>query len=117
MTPAMAAGAEPNLLIHLLPLVAVVSLVYSATRHDEWPLIFRRAARLATLILAFMGLILIVLLGFQFWPTPALVLTAGTLAVLFLLQFRRPARAGSQEPGAQESGVRSQGSGAAGSNA
>ena len=47
----------------LLPLVAVVSLVYSATRHEEWPLICRRAARLAVLILGFMLLILAILLG------------------------------------------------------
>lgn len=51
----------------LLPLVAVVSLVYSATRHEEWPLIWRRAARLAVLILGFMMLILAILLGLQLW--------------------------------------------------
>lgn len=49
----------------LLPLVAVVSLVYSATRHEEWPLIWRRAARLAVLILGIMMLILAILLGLQ----------------------------------------------------
>ena len=49
----------------LLPLVAVVSLVYSATRHEEWPLIVRRAVRLTVLILGFLLLILSVLLGNQ----------------------------------------------------
>ena len=49
----------------LLPLVAVVSLVYSATRHEEWPFILRRAFRLTILIVGFLLLILAGLLGIQ----------------------------------------------------
>jgi len=50
---------------YLLPLVAVVSLVYSATRQEEWPLIWRRAIRLAFFICIFMLVALAILLGIQ----------------------------------------------------
>lgn len=50
---------------HLVPLVAVVSLVYSATRHEEWSLIWRRAGRLAVFIVIFMTVLLAILLGIQ----------------------------------------------------
>ena len=50
---------------YLLPLVIVVSLVYSATRHEEWPLIWRRAVRLAIFILCFMAVTLAILWGIQ----------------------------------------------------
>ena len=58
-------GAAGSAYWLLLPLVAVVSLVYSATRHEEWSLILRRAVRLTVLILAFLLVILAVLLGIQ----------------------------------------------------
>jgi len=51
--------------LYLLPLVVVVSLVYSGTRHEEWSLIWRRAIRLGIFILVFMGLTLALLLGLQ----------------------------------------------------
>jgi hypothetical protein len=50
---------------HLLPLVIVVSVVYSATRHERWELIWRRAIRLTVFILMFMATTLAVLWGLQ----------------------------------------------------
>jgi len=50
---------------HVLPLVIVVSLVYSATRHEQWSLIWRRAARLAIFILVFMSVTVAILWGIQ----------------------------------------------------
>ena len=50
---------------HVLPLVVVVSLVYRATRHEEWPLILRRAVRDVVFILSFMFAILLVLWAIQ----------------------------------------------------
>ena len=50
---------------YLFPLIAVVSLVYSATRHEEWPLIWRRAIRLAIFITAFMAVTLAILWAIQ----------------------------------------------------
>jgi hypothetical protein len=49
--------------VYLLPLVAVVSVVYSATRHEDWSLIWGRASRLAVMILIFMAVMLAVLWG------------------------------------------------------
>ena len=49
----------------LLPLVLVVSLVYSATRHEQWSLIWRRTLRLSVFILAFMATTLAILWGLQ----------------------------------------------------
>ena len=40
--------------LHALPLIVLISLVYSATRHERWPTIFRHAVRLTVLISAFM---------------------------------------------------------------
>jgi hypothetical protein len=65
MPPLAQFDAGVSVYWYLLPLVVVVSLVYSATRHEELPLIFGRAARLSVLILAFMGLTLLALLGLQ----------------------------------------------------
>ena len=50
---------------HLLPLLAVVSVVYAATRHEEWHLIWGRAIRFAMLVLGFMAVALAVLLAIQ----------------------------------------------------
>ncbi len=50
---------------YMLPLVAVVSLVYSATRHEEWSLIWRRAIRLGVFILVFMAVTLAILWAIQ----------------------------------------------------
>ena len=35
--------ADINIIWHVLPLSAVISLVYSATRHDNWDKIVREA--------------------------------------------------------------------------
>ena len=50
---------------HLLPLVAVVSLVYSATRHEQWTLICWRTVKLSVFILIFMTVTLAILWGVQ----------------------------------------------------
>jgi hypothetical protein len=56
-----------NIYIHLPILIVVVSLVYSATRHDNWNKIVREAAhwgfRMTTFLLA-IGLVLFVLSTF-----------------------------------------------------
>jgi hypothetical protein len=41
----------------LLPLLVVISLVYSATRHDDWPSILREAFRWGYRMLGFLLLI------------------------------------------------------------
>ncbi len=38
----------------LPPLILAISLVYAASRHEEWPRIFRHAARLFATIMAVM---------------------------------------------------------------
>jgi hypothetical protein len=65
MTPLLWAQAgHANLVyVYLLPLVAVVSVVYSATRHEEWSLIWARASRLAVIILVFMAVMAAILWG------------------------------------------------------
>jgi hypothetical protein len=50
---------------HLLPLIVVVSLVYSATRHEQWSLIWWRAFRLTFFILVFMAITVAILWGVQ----------------------------------------------------
>ena len=50
---------------NVLPLVIVVSIVYSATRHEQWALIWRRAVRLTAFILVFMATTLAILWGLQ----------------------------------------------------
>jgi lipopolysaccharide/colanic/teichoic acid biosynthesis glycosyltransferase len=49
-------------LLHLLFLIPVISLVYSATRYDDWPTIFHEAwrwgLRMATFLLIIEGAIL-----------------------------------------------------------
>ncbi len=44
--------------LNLLPLAAVVSLVWTATRYESTPTILRKSGRLFMQILFFMGLIL-----------------------------------------------------------
>ena len=46
---------------HLPFLVVLVSLVYSATRYDQWNLILREAARWGGRLLAFLGGIVVVM--------------------------------------------------------
>jgi hypothetical protein len=52
-----------NIYLTDLPLLIVlVSLVYSATRYDEWPAILREALRWGLRLTAFLGAIVVVLL-------------------------------------------------------
>jgi hypothetical protein len=52
---------------YLIPLIIVVSLVYSATRYEAWWLIVRRAARLGSLIIGFMAVILVCLWAWDYF--------------------------------------------------
>ena len=56
-----------NIYWYALPLILAISLVYSASRHEAWPRIFRHAARVFIMIAA---------------------LLAGTMAVLLLVNSR-----------------------------
>ena len=49
----------------ILPLIVVVSIVYSATRHESWSLIWRRSLRLTVFIIVFMSVTLGILWGLQ----------------------------------------------------
>jgi len=53
--------AQINQMWFALPLIVAVSLVYSATRHEEMRPILEHAFRLGWSILVFMGVILLVL--------------------------------------------------------
>ncbi|WP_235963856.1 hypothetical protein [Tautonia rosea] len=44
------------------PLILVISLVYAASRHEAWPLIFRHATRLFLMITGILALVTIILL-------------------------------------------------------
>lgn len=59
-------AAQVNVTWFLLPLAAVISLVYSASRYELPERILRRAARLFVTILLFMGAVFIVLLLLSF---------------------------------------------------
>jgi hypothetical protein len=51
---------------YLLPLAAVISLVYNTTRYEYPPRILRRAARTFVTILVCMGLILLLLMALSY---------------------------------------------------
>jgi hypothetical protein len=58
---------DPLLYLHLPVLIVVISLVYSATRHDQWHAIFREAFRWGlrmTSFLVIIGVVLYVLATF-----------------------------------------------------
>lgn len=57
---------QVNVTWYLLPLAAVISLVYSATRYEDTERILRRAGRLFVQILVFMAVILGVLVALSF---------------------------------------------------
>ncbi len=57
MTPILAA----SIYWHLPVLLVVVSLVYSATRHDSWPAIRREAVRWGWRMTSFLGGIALVM--------------------------------------------------------
>jgi hypothetical protein len=53
--------AQANLMWFALPLVVVISLVYSATHHEQMRPILTHALRLGVMILGFMLAIMVVL--------------------------------------------------------
>jgi hypothetical protein len=53
--------AAINQMWYALPLIVVISLVYSATRHEAMSAILAHAARLGLMITGFMAAILVVL--------------------------------------------------------
>ena len=53
--------AAVNRLWYTLPLIVTVSLVYSATRHEEMSPILRHALRTAVWIVGFMAIVFVVL--------------------------------------------------------
>jgi heme/copper-type cytochrome/quinol oxidase subunit 2 len=55
-----------NTMWYALPLIVVISLVYSATRHEAMQPILSHSARLATMIVLFMVVIMAVL-AFLSW--------------------------------------------------
>jgi len=59
--PTLFAGLWLSDVVYAIPLVLVVSLVYAATRHEDMQPILQHAARLATMISLFMGIIFVVL--------------------------------------------------------
>jgi hypothetical protein len=44
------------------PLILVISLVYAASRHEAWPLIFRHATRLFLMIAGILAVVTLILL-------------------------------------------------------
>lgn len=59
--------AEINLMWFSLPLIVAISLVYSATRHEEIRPILSHALRLGLMIAGFMAAILVVLAILSRW--------------------------------------------------
>ena len=60
------ADASINITWYLLPLAAVISLVYSASRYELTERILSRAARLFVTIMVFMGVVFVILLALSF---------------------------------------------------
>jgi len=54
-------ASNPYYLIDLPLMVVLISLVYSATRYDKWPLILWEALRWGLRLVAFLGAIALVL--------------------------------------------------------
>jgi len=52
---------------HLPVLIVVISLVYSATRFEPWPLILRESVRWMLRMSAFLGVVVVVLLLLDWW--------------------------------------------------
>ena len=59
--------AEANLMWFAAPLIVVISLVYSATRHEDTSAILSHAIRLGVMITLFMTGIMIVLALLSWW--------------------------------------------------
>ena len=66
MNPLLAA-ANLGFYLHLPILVVVISLVYSATRFDDWGHIWREALRWGLRLLAFLLVIVVVLYVLASW--------------------------------------------------
>lgn len=54
-------AAVPSFLLHTIPLVAIVSLVYAATRHESMQPILHHAVRTALWIIGFVAVIFAIL--------------------------------------------------------
>ncbi len=67
MHPMLLPLAQVNLMWYSLPLIVAISLVYSATRHEQMQPILVHAARLGTMIVLFMTAILIGLALLSWW--------------------------------------------------
>ena len=59
--------ADVNLMWYSLPLIVAISLVYSATRHEQLGPIFAHAVRLGLMIAGFMTVILVGLAILGWW--------------------------------------------------
>jgi len=64
--PLLLAAGTANTMWYMLPLAAVISLVYSASRYELPERILRRAGRLFLQIVIFMGIVLGLLLALSF---------------------------------------------------
>ena len=51
-----------SIYLHIFPLVAGISLVYAATRHEDWGQIRRHALRLCGFILGLLAVAMVLLL-------------------------------------------------------
>lgn len=67
MTDVIPVLATTNIYWFLAPLVLVISLVFSATRHEDLPPIFLGAIRSATWSMVLLGIVFLVLLGISWW--------------------------------------------------
>jgi hypothetical protein len=56
-----------SIYVHLPILIVVVSIVYSATRYDDWPMIFREAFRWGMRMLVFLASIGLGLYALSTW--------------------------------------------------
>jgi hypothetical protein len=61
--PYLLAAVGPTRLLYSLPLIATVSLVCAATRHEEMGQILIHAARFAIWVVVFMAIVLVVIQG------------------------------------------------------
>jgi len=71
----------------LPPLILVISLVYSATRHDDWPSIFREAFRWGYRMFGFLIAIGLLLYGLAFLGFIQTLLLGGGLFLIGLLVY------------------------------
>jgi len=72
LPPALEAGLVPVLAIspywiHLPVLIVIISLVYGATRYDDWPHILREARRWVVRLAGFLFVIVLVLYLLATW--------------------------------------------------